>query len=74
MKILPPPPLAPSQPQETQTAGTSPHSESLTRMLNADMSEEELLRAAAQIDDYTEEPPEYPERRKFPVLKPLLIN
>lgn len=40
-------------------------------MLNADMSEEDLLRAAARVDNHTPQPPEYPDGRKFSILKSI---
>ncbi|MCJ1464135.1 methylglyoxal reductase (NADPH-dependent) gre2 [Pseudocyphellaria aurata] len=50
--IRPKSPVAPLQNRESQTEATPPQFESLSGMLNTDMSEEDLLHAAARINNH----------------------
>lgn len=64
------PSVAPMQPRVTQTAVAPQNFESLTCMLDADMSEEDLLHAAARINNHAQQPPDlHPDVSKLLILK-----
>lgn len=62
--------VAPVQPRVTQTAVAPQNFESLTCMLDADMSEEDLLHAAARINNHAQQPPDlHPDVSKLLMIK-----